>query len=1199
MPDATRPATPAGDAVLFTSGATGASFSAGVIHAMLAVDRAAPRVTAGISMGAISAATLQRVYRELAAATPAQLEQKRWEWFRTYLVAVTQSPNDAIWNALPDPVDFYASTPPVRDLSTENLPGPLSSASADNLSHAAEAGRRHYYLLTRVGLWLADLPVRLSTLATIAVLFVRRKENYAGSWKASIAYYWFCTKAVVGVWAHLLLHPMTVDERAFEHTGHDGRHPLFGALWGQVALLTALLLLLLFAIGFALTAVASHWVVNPVLRILLGLLLEVLLLIVIATALTAYSKRPNPNSIDPQTGKRPTAFGTFLKRQGSRVFRQLDMATALLSPYEATRQLHDLFLARSPQPDPVTDVRLLIMCAALEATEQICLEEDMPLLDRLTAATAVPGIFPPQVVDTRFLAKSVLEARARANQPPLDHFHLIDGAAVRSNPIPAFFEWCKQAVHIPADAAIVNALEATASPHAALHVVYNVPTGYDGDASQAPPPEDLDIVSSAQLALALEKRRDTRQEVRQTIYTSDLHTIRNKVAATDSSRSPFILYADEIAPRTEIDNGSSLDPDPARLMRTVADGCRAALETLYQPEIQAIAVNGHASCATLLSRNGGRRRADANGVLAGLPEVCAACPGVLHARRQTSLNSQQKGVSRSFGQPGPGPHKFDQAAFAHLISPTPKVVFLGAGGVFRGAFHTGVIAAMKLTKLYPDLVVGTSVGALMGSALSHLTAGSEENEGKVLQALTDIFLHVDAQVALTRTLKNATKQLGTRARAIQLSPAELSRLVRRGSKHDPGYASTGAPPALIDALSSLFMIPHRETSEIASQFVAGHVADATTRFLKQMRKETLTSFDIKSAVMGVSLLEGEARKLMGQGTAGVDLTTFQPYHHPVPKHDGTRHPVSFFAVTSYLNARISLVLGRDFLSVDPTWNAVYAGLCSSAFPAVFAPRTEADLLPGRGRTDRFFADGGMFDNLPFLPAIEVLATAQTANPIHDPVRLQAVVKARAARPNLFIAAGLNAAPSTVTQPYDTLFKIRDRAASLAVESKVNTFVKGAAKTVKDLTVLGDSDLQNLTEDDRIFLNESVSAKVVCISPTDPAHINPTFAFCASTGLERERVQRSIADGCYQSLAAFASTPEVQAALTDRNTLIQVRTQASTGPGICPYFSWVHTSVHEVPCPFAQQAGTDLPQIYTVCSKDEAHRKNSNQRSESH
>jgi hypothetical protein len=58
---------PAGhDSVCFTAGPKAAVIGAGTIHAYLAARRASPRVVAGISLGALNAAAMQRCYRERA-----------------------------------------------------------------------------------------------------------------------------------------------------------------------------------------------------------------------------------------------------------------------------------------------------------------------------------------------------------------------------------------------------------------------------------------------------------------------------------------------------------------------------------------------------------------------------------------------------------------------------------------------------------------------------------------------------------------------------------------------------------------------------------------------------------------------------------------------------------------------------------------------------------------------------------------------------------------------------------------------------------------------------------------------------------------------------------------------------------------------------------------------------------------------------
>ena len=211
-----------------------------------------------------------------------------------------------------------------------------------------------------------------------------------------------------------------------------------------------------------------------------------------------------------------------------------------------------------------------------------------------------------------------------------------------------------------------------------------------------------------------------------------------------------------------------------------------------------------------------------------------------------------------------------------------------------------------------------------------------------------------------------------------------------------------------------------------------------------------------------------------------------------------------------------------FATEDPTWNFVFATLSSSAFPAVFAPRQEADVLPGTGRVDRLFADGGMFDNLPFFPAIEILEAGQnTPKPGEQRTAASVLsrVRERAKHRDIFIAAGLNAAPEAAST-YDTFFKIQSRAGELSVESKVKTFLSGAKKVQQALEEIGSAKDLELTDNDAGYLETTVNGAILKIDPTDRNHINGTFAFCRSTGMKVGTIQNSIADGCFQSLGAF-------------------------------------------------------------------------------
>ncbi len=107
------------DAVCFTAGLHGVSFGAGTVHAYLASDRTPPKITAGISVGALTAAVMERCYRELRAS---RTEAARWTWLRRYLSFLLDRPYDVAWHAIPNPSDFVSDLPPVAETGLPTRP---------------------------------------------------------------------------------------------------------------------------------------------------------------------------------------------------------------------------------------------------------------------------------------------------------------------------------------------------------------------------------------------------------------------------------------------------------------------------------------------------------------------------------------------------------------------------------------------------------------------------------------------------------------------------------------------------------------------------------------------------------------------------------------------------------------------------------------------------------------------------------------------------------------------------------------------------------------------------------------------------------------------------------------------------------------------------------------------------------------------
>jgi len=790
------------------------------------------------------------------------------------------------------------------------------------------------------------------------------------------------------------------------------------------------------------------------------------------------------------------------------------------------------------------------------------------------------------------------------------HVDLVDGAGISQNPLSALFGWLKDP-HVDRQK-LGQRLCGAHINDKRVHVVYNVPIEPYPEKAQERE-ERINIVKSAFISRELERRRDTRQEARQTNFISQMELY---VQQGGKTAGVLPIFVDEIAPERDIGFANNLDPTPREIRGMAAAGCRRTLESLYRGQLRASPTHP-TPCHELLTNIAPRRQGHITTQTCGVPEVCAECTRQLHYRPEPDELSP--GVKPSFGLGNSQVRVAD--AFPHLDRRRPRIVFLGSGGVFRGSFHAGVVGAMNALRIRPDLVIGASVGALMGGALCALSVLDDKQGAMLFRDLCNTFLCVDREVALTRTLKNVAKQLGVRSRRVQLSPAELAGMIRRGGRADAGFAAVGAPPALIDAISGVFLIPHGRTRSIASEFVAGHVTTALNRFWRQVERETLPSLDIETFLMGTSLLEPLARRLLGE-RYGIALNNCQPYHFG-------QHPVSFFCTTSDFHERRSLLLGRDFLCdnnffhVPGSYDFVNATLCSSAFPIVFSPRCEAHLLPGRGRKDVLLADGGMFDNLPFFPAIEVLRDVQAdyrgkcragRTPAEQKAEALKFLGERQREPDLIISAALDADPDTVApEDLDTLSAIARRVRSLEKNVKSKSF----ARTSERIGALIDLLLQHppARDDDEFidFVDRTVPAGILQIVPTDKAHINPTFAFCRSVGMEKERVKRSIADGCFQTLRSIAAAqkggeqfPMLEssvAALTNAGRVPPVAHAGrprDPGPHLCPFFD-ESLRVPEkdgiarwepVTCPFTAAAGGNraMRDIRHVCASDKEHRR---------
>lgn len=671
------------------------------------------------------------------------------------------------------------------------------------------------------------------------------------------------------------------------------------------------------------------------------------------------------------------------------------------------------------------------------------------------------------------------------------------------------------------------------------------------------------------------------------------------------------------------------------LLETVAEGCRATMETTLQPYVDDEPPDGSASCrATIAGRLGhapdlpGRR----DDLGPGLAEICAHCAlnrkpddGPAPSLRRRGTSTGETAVTdepvpwewpRADGHrtvpPKPLAVKPSQPAPASAARwPKPQVCLLFSGGVFRGVYQMGVLAALVEADLEPRIFAGSSVGSIMAamSARVFRSADAERAAGRIAERpavqrrvadLAATFLALD-RLLLTDRLVDFTRRLAHRAGATRVSPAQLDRLFRRYDEGGGrGFADTTR--AVVAGLERLLYLDPMTFARLAGAARRDDYA-TLSRLLSRQVQKLLDRYGVGQEVFGSGPLE----LLIEHHILGAD----DDGGHPAVPTFGNWPGATLIATAT------NLTRGRlDILSPSHPAALAEGLLASSAFPAVFRPRWSWELFADADTVERY-VDGGVMDNLPLDAVVEYLEDGAKAGLFARRPSLGGRGDGPPV-PHLLFTASLERRTPTLDAAESADLsrswpRLLARTRQLRYNRKVDTF----AASQRHFRILWNEFGDQLQW-------EPCDVEVVAVKPD---WLPGTFAFHPKLGFRRQTQAASIAHGCASTFGAlhrlaeqghgdwlrgwevgldgeraldrraFALEEPAEGKPPDPDARVELTPQrrredgTARADGEC----WFRTGAT---CPFARRNGEDgrgeiegeLRRIYEACGERENHRR---------
>jgi predicted acylesterase/phospholipase RssA len=1067
-------------ALAFSGGAFDTIMQLGAAHALLVADAAAPDYVVGVSAGAINAAALAEILQAghgLPNRTDAQVDT-----LRKFLNAYREVPGELMDAIVPDALEILAKDP-LAPLRTPIHP----KEERDQRERANHARAGLVRLLN--DLWRLRLTVGTTT--RIVRRLLSAKEAGALSGRARIGAYLKAGRGLVGLgWRH----PVQIASIFWDVLGAIARRPpktprrsaadivfrfrtvrrLWRTIFRGVKVVSFIPLWPIAVVVSATTS--SERRARLVTRVLAHY--EIADGIANTDVITQQLVR----CFDPEYYGRPD-IGAIVEA----AFQGADAAPPATS---APLQLSE-YSRRSP-------AILVAPVAADAATGDLTIiDQEVPIVDALTAAVATVPFFPPRTI--------TINGREHT---------FIDGLNVSNEALAPLLSYVRR--H-PTTGNVLDIYPVTPFPVTQGMVNEDKDT-YDG------------LLAVASRALQLRRFRDATMEQRLTrLHTRVLPSGSMTTAVNGHTYVRANVYPLEpmqpLRINARVFSGETGQPLSTILEQTVADGCRVTLEGIIPDSVRTAAgaaqsVRCHTAIAQRQGPGAGLPGNDAQ-MGPGLPEICRHC--TLHRDKPNPLEQYQlracgdrntwpewpRPEERTTRSPGAPSEKPTQAITLAPGWPSkrgdlrgnerPLVSLLFGGGVFRGVFHMGVANALVQAGLAPDLVAGSSVGSIVAAMIAEIFTLPRPAQNAQVTRLAATFLAMD-RLILTDRLADFIRRFTLRAAETEFSPHDLDHVIRRYDLDASGTFDR----RVRRVMAGFERLGYVNPFELVAMIRAGRAGDNVT--LNRLIRATVQRFLDRSGVgqeilgaepLALLISEHVLRPLIASSTNHANDDLFETF---------TDRAIYFLATATNLRQGKLAILGAP--TTPPHAGLLYGLLASSAFPSVFRPRFSWEIFRDATSMEQYI-DGGTIDNLPLDAVTRFLDQASTGLPKRVDRRPEVGGKPV---PHLLFTASLEVDRTEMpAQSVAALncFELARRAATFTYNRKIDAYqeTQAALRAIYRAT--------SVTPDPNRWVPVDLHVTAV-----RPRWLCDTFGFHPMLGFRRQKQAESIAHGCAMTIGTL-------------------------------------------------------------------------------